>query len=133
MKRLDAQGSESTSPHKGYYMQHTDDHTHSTEHMLGFMPKDSNIRTNDNVADTVEEVTTEVDIHHCRSRHGGGLEPAWVKKKEWEMRRHGIVSVLSLLPKERRGGGGGGIHCWPFSHGTLPLALLEIGLYVQSS
>ena len=75
------------------------------------LPKDSNIRTNNNVTDTAEEVTTEVDIHHCRSRHRGGLEPAWVKKKEWEMRRHGIASVLSLLPKERRvgvGGGGGG-------------------------
>ena len=116
-------------------MQHTDDHTHSTELMLGFMPKDSNIRTNDNVADTVEEVTTEVDIHHCRSRHGGGLEPAWVKKKEWEMRRHGIVSVLSVLPKERRVGGGRveSIAAWPFSHGTLLLALLELGLYVKSS
>ena len=65
------------------------------------LPKESNIRTNDNVAYTAEEVT-EVDVHHCRWRHGGGLEPAWVKRKEW------VVSVLSLLPKERRVGGGGG-------------------------
>ena len=50
------------------------------------------------------------------------------EEKEWEMRRHRIASVLSLLPKERRVGGGGGGGRWrPFSHGTLPLAFLEIG------